>query len=165
MARDALLPLARRLGARLKKRRLRLVTAESCTGGWIAQAVTSVAGSSDWFDRGFVTYSNEAKKELLGVRASTLSRHGAVSEETAKEMAAGALARSRAQVAIAVTGIAGPGGGSRTKPVGTVCFAWALKRRAPASVVRRFPGNREGIRRRSVAFALQGLLERLEERK
>jgi len=165
MARDALLPLARRLGARLKKRRLRLVTAESCTGGWIAQAVTSVAGSSDWFDRGFVTYSNEAKKELLGVRASTLSRHGAVSEETATEMASGALVRSRAQVAVAVTGIAGPSGGTREKPVGTVCFAWALKRRAPASVVRRFPGNREGIRRRSVAFALQGLLERLEERK
>ena len=163
MARDALEHLARRLGARLKRRSLKLATAESCTGGWIAQAVTAIAGSSDWFERGFVTYSNEAKKELLGVRARTLSRHGAVSEATAKEMAAGALARSRAQVSIAVTGIAGPGGGSRTKPVGTVCFAWARKRRMPESLVRRFSGNREGIRRRSVAFALQGLLDRLEE--
>jgi nicotinamide-nucleotide amidase len=158
----ALESLARRVGARLKKRRLKLATAESCTGGWIAQAVTSIAGSSDWFERGFVTYSNQAKKEMLGVRARTLSRHGAVSEAAAKEMAAGALARSRAQVAIAVTGIAGPGGGSRTKPVGTVCFAWARKKRAPDSVVRRFSGDREGIRRRSVAFALQGLLERLK---
>jgi nicotinamide-nucleotide amidase len=165
MARDALLSLARRLGARLKKRRLKLVTAESCTGGWIAQAATAVAGSSEWFDRGFVTYSNEAKKELLGVRSATLARHGAVSEETAKEMAAGALARSRAQVAIAVTGIAGPSGGTREKPVGTVCFAWAWRRRAPVSSVRRFPGDRTGIRRRSVAFALRGLLDRLEERR
>jgi nicotinamide-nucleotide amidase len=154
--------LARQAGARLKKRGLKLATAESCTGGWIAQAVTSVAGSSQWFERGFVTYSNEAKKEMLGVRAATLSRHGAVSEETACEMAAGALKRSRAQVAVAVTGIAGPGGGTRTKPVGMVCFAWALRLGAPESATRRFTGGREGIRRRSVAFALQGLLERLE---
>jgi len=110
MARDTLKALARRIGARLKNRNLKLATAESCTGGWVAQAVTSVSGSSAWFDRGFVTYSNEAKKELLGVRAQTLSRHGAVSRETAKEMAAGALARSRAQLAIAVTGVAGPSG-------------------------------------------------------
>jgi nicotinamide-nucleotide amidase len=156
--------LAKRLGARLKRRKLKLATAESCTGGWIAQAVTSIAGSSDWFERGFVTYSNDAKKDLLGVRARTLSRHGAVSEETAKEMAAGALKRSRAQVAVAVTGIAGPGGGTRSKPVGTVCFAWSRKKRAPESTVRHFHGNREGIRRRSVAFALQGLLDRLEEK-
>jgi nicotinamide-nucleotide amidase len=162
MARDALGALARRVGARLKKDRLKLATAESCTGGWIAQAVTSVAGSSEWFERGFVTYSNEAKKELLGVRARTLSSHGAVSEETAREMAAGALARSRAQVAIAVTGIAGPGGGTRGKPVGTVCFAWSRRKSAPESVVLHLRGSREGIRRRSVAFALQGLLERLE---
>jgi len=164
MARDRLELLARRLGARLRKRRLKLATAESCTGGWIAQAVTAVAGSSDWFERGFVTYSNLAKRELLGVRARTLSRHGAVSEATAREMAAGALAHSRAQIAVAVTGIAGPGGGTRSKPVGTVCFAWSRKRRAPESTVRRFSGGREGIRRQSVAFALQGLLERLEER-
>lgn len=163
MARDPLEPLARRAGARLKKRGLKLATAESCTGGWIAQAVTAIAGSSDWFERGFVTYSNQAKRDLLGVRTRTLSRHGAVSEATAREMAAGALARSRAQFAIAVTGVAGPGGGTRRKPVGTVCFAWSRKKRDPESVTRRFSGSREGVRRQSVAFALRGLLERLEE--
>ena len=161
MARDALLPLARRLGTRLKRRRFMLATAESCTGGWIAQAVTAVAGSSGWFERGFVTYSNSAKKELLGVRASTLSRHGAVSEETAQEMAAGALRRSRAQVAVAVTGVAGPGGGTRAKPVGMVCFAWALKKGGTQSAVRRFRGARESVRRQSVVAALRGLLERI----
>jgi nicotinamide-nucleotide amidase len=161
MARDALVPLARRLGARLKKRKLSLTAAESCTGGWIAQAVTSVPGSSDWFDRGFVTYSNEAKKEMLGVRASTLSRHGAVSEETAREMAAGALKHSAAHVAVAVTGIAGPGGGTRAKPVGMVCFAWALKKGGAQSTVRRFRGGRESVRRQSVVAALLGLLERI----
>jgi nicotinamide-nucleotide amidase len=163
MARDTLRVLARRVGAQLKKRRLKLATAESCTGGWIAQTVTSVPGSSAWFDRGFVTYSNEAKQELLGVRSRTLSRHGAVSRETAKEMAAGALARSRAQVSIAVTGVAGPGGGTKAKPVGTVCVAWARRRGAMESVTRHFPGGRERVRRQSVVFALQGLLERLEE--
>jgi nicotinamide-nucleotide amidase len=162
MARAPLEVLARRVGVRLKKRGLKLATAESCTGGWIAQAVTSVPGSSDWFERGFVSYSDESKKELLGVRSATLSRHGAVSEQTAREMASGALRRSQAQVAVAVTGIAGPGGGTRKKPVGTVCFAWSRKRRAAESVTRRFPGKREGVRRRSVAFALKGLLERLE---
>ena len=153
--------LAKRLGARLKRRKLLLATAESCTGGWIAQAVTSVPGSSSWFERGFVTYSNEAKKEMLGVRASTLSRHGAVSEETAREMAAGALRRSAAHVAVAVTGVAGPGGGTRAKPVGMVCFAWALRRAAPQSATRRFSGGRESVRHRSVAEALRGLLERV----
>jgi len=161
MARDTLKSLARRIGVRLKKRNLKLATAESCTGGWIAQTVTSVSGSSGWFDRGFVTYSNEAKKELLGVRGRTLSRHGAVSRETAKEMAAGALARSRAQVAIAVTGVAGPGGGTKAKPVGTVCFAWSRKRGTMESLVRHFRGGRERVRRQSVVFALKGLLERL----
>jgi nicotinamide-nucleotide amidase len=163
MARDALKSLARRVGVRLKKRKLKLATAESCTGGWIAQAVTSIAGSSQWFDRGFVTYSNQAKKELLGVRSATLSRHGAVSQATASEMASGALERSLAQIAVAVTGIAGPGGGTRRKPVGTVCFAWARGKGEVESSVLRFRGNRDGIRRRSVAFALRGLLERLEE--
>jgi nicotinamide-nucleotide amidase len=162
MARDVLQPLARRLGARLKRSGLKLATAESCTGGWIAQAVTAIAGSSEWFDRGFVTYSNAAKRDLLGVRASTLSRHGAVSEATALEMAAGALERSRAQIAVAVTGIAGPGGGTRKKPVGTVCFAWAREKGGTQSAERRFSGGRETVRRRSVAFALQGLLERLQ---
>lgn len=165
MSRDTLRILAKRIGARLKGKRLKLATAESCTGGWIAQAVTSVSGSSAWFDRGFVTYSNAAKRELLGVRARTLSRFGAVSPEAAREMAAGALARSRAQVSIAVTGVAGPTGGTRTKPVGMVCIAWSRRKCAPESVTRRFPGGRERVRRQSVIAALQGLLERLEETK
>jgi nicotinamide-nucleotide amidase len=163
MARDRLKALAKRVGAKLKKRKLKLATAESCTGGWIAQAVTSVSGSSAWFDRGFVTYSNAAKRELLGVRARTLSRFGAVSRETAREMAAGALARSRAQVSIAVTGVAGPTGGTSKKPVGTVCIAWSRKKGAMESVTQRFLGSRERVRRQSVIVALQGLLERLEE--
>jgi len=150
--------LARRVGARLKRRGLMLATAESCTGGWIAQAITAIPGSSDWFDRGFVTYSNEAKRELLGVRARTLSRHGAVSVNTAREMAAGALRRSRAQLAIAVTGIAGPAGGTPEKPVGMVCFAWARKNGTTRSAVRRFGGSRDSVRRQSVAAALRGLL-------
>jgi nicotinamide-nucleotide amidase len=160
MARDLMTALAARLGVRLKQRRLKLATAESCTGGWIAQALTSVAGSSAWFERGFVTYSNEAKKELLGVRGSILARHGAVSEETARAMAAGALARSRAQVSVAVTGVAGPGGGTKQKPVGTVCLAWAREQATPASVTLRFRGGRESVRRQSVVAALQGLLQR-----
>jgi len=163
MARDKLPALARRIGVRLKARGLELATAESCTGGWIAQAVTSVPGRSEWVDRGVVTYSNGAKKELLGVRARTLSRHGAVSEATAREMASGALARSRAQIAVAVTGIAGPTGGTKEKPVGMMCFAWSRKGRCPESFTRRFSGGRESVRRQSVIAALQGLLERLEE--
>lgn len=137
-----------------------LVTAESCTGGWVAQAVTSIAGSSDWFERGFVTYSNDSKQELLGVRSETLSRHGAVSEEAAREMAQGALARSKGTVALAVTGVAGPGGGSAAKPVGMVCFAWASKH-AVQSETRRFSGDRESVRKQSVIRALEGVLEQL----
>ncbi len=165
MPRDLLTRLAARVGARLKARGLTLATAESCTGGWVAQAVTSVAGSSDWFERGFITYSDESKRELLGVRTQTLKKYGAVSEQTALAMADGALARSRAQVAVAVTGIAGPGGGSRKKPVGTVCLAWARKGAAPASLARRFSGDRASVRRKSVAVALKGLLEILEGKK
>jgi len=165
MARDTLLPLGRRVGAALKSRRVLLATAESCTGGWIAQAVTAVPGSSAWFERGFVTYSNEAKKDLLGVHARTLVRHGAVSEAVAREMASGALARSHAQVALAVTGVAGPDGGTKAKPVGMVCFAWARRGRTPLSATRRFPGGREAVRRRAVKFALEGLLENLENAK
>lgn len=165
MARDTLIALAARLGARLKRQRLKLATAESCTGGWIAQALTSVAGSSAWFERGFITYSNEAKEEMLGVRGAVLSRHGAVSEETARAMAAGALARSRAQLAVAVTGVAGPTGGTKQKPVGMVCFAWARERSAPASATLRFRGGRESVRRQSVIAALQGLLQRTGEKR
>jgi nicotinamide-nucleotide amidase len=151
--------LAKRLGQRLKAAQALLVTAESCTGGWVAQAVTAVPGSSDWFERGFVTYSNDAKQELLGVRGDTLARHGAVSEEAAREMALGALERSRGTLAVAVTGIAGPTGGSAAKPVGMVCFAWARKAGALRSETQRYSGDRESVRRQSVIRALEGVLE------
>jgi len=153
--------LAKTLGARLKRTNEMLATAESCTGGWVAQVVTSVAGSSAWFDRGFVTYSNEAKAELLGVRTDTLQAHGAVSEETAREMARGALERSKATVAVSITGVAGPTGGTPEKPVGTVCFAWA-RGGAVRSETRRFAGDRESIRRQSVILALEGVMRALE---
>lgn len=151
--------LARSVGERLKSARAMLVTAESCTGGWVAQALTSAAGSSEWFERGFVAYSNDAKRELLGVRAETLSRHGAVSEETAREMARGALERSRGTLALAVTGIAGPGGASPGKPVGMVCFAWAAKAGLLRSETCHFRGDRESVRRQSVIHALEGVLK------
>jgi nicotinamide-nucleotide amidase len=126
----------------------------------VAQAVTSVAGSSEWFERGFVTYSNDSKQELLGVKPSTLKEHGAVSEQTAIEMARGALAHSRGSVALAVTGVAGPGGGSPEKPVGMVCFAWAGSEGVKAET-RRFSGDRESVRKQSVIRALEGVLEQL----
>lgn len=152
--------LARRVGEALANRRLWLATAESCTGGWIAEAVTAIAGSSGWFDRGFVTYSNDAKADMLGVRAATLETHGAVSEATVSEMAAGALDRSRADLAVAVSGVAGPGGGSPAKPVGTVCLAWA-RRDGPTGVVTvHLDGDRAAVRRQTVILALQGILER-----
>ena len=154
--------LAERVAAALLKKRAMLATAESCTGGWAAQALTAIAGSSSWFERGFVTYSNAAKEEMLGVRAQTLSRHGAVSEETAREMALGALAHSRADIALAITGVAGPSGGSAEKPVGTVCFAWAAKGAPAHSETLRFTGDREGVRRQSVERALHGVLELLD---
>jgi nicotinamide-nucleotide amidase len=153
--------LAEKLGQRLKARGALLVTAESCTGGWAAQAVTAIAGSSDWFERGFVTYSNQAKEEMLGVRHETIARDGAVSEATAREMALGALERSRGTIALAITGIAGPTGGSATKPVGTVCFAWARKGHAASTETRRFSGDREAVRRQSVEYALRKLLDLL----
>lgn len=153
--------LARRVGEALQAAGAKLVAAESCTGGWVAQAVTSVAGSSAWFERGFVVYSNDAKAELLGVSAATLERHGAVSEQTAREMARGALARSRGTLALAVTGIAGPGGGSAEKPVGMVCFAWADAAGRVRSETSRFGGDRESVRRQSVIHALEGVLRAL----
>ena len=162
MPSDTLTALATLVGAKLRAKGLMLTTAESCTGGWVAQAVTTVAGSSDWFERGFVTYSDAAKQEMLGVSARTLAAHGAVSEQTAREMAIGALAHSRAQVALAITGIAGPGGGLADKPVGTVCFAWALKSGAVSAETRQFTGDRESVRRQSVIAGLQGMLELLE---
>jgi len=152
--------LAKKVGARLKAARGMLVTAESCTGGWVAEAVTSIAGSSDWFERGFVTYSNASKEELLGVSRNTLKEHGAVSEQTAREMAEGALARARGTLALAITGVAGPGGGSGEKPVGTVCFAWADHQKTVVET-RHFSGDRESVRRQSVLRALEGVLEHL----
>ena len=140
-----------------------LVTAESCTGGWAAQAITAVSGSSAWFERGFVTYSNAAKEELLGVRGEMLAHHGAVSEETALEMAFGALERSRGTMALAITGVAGPTGGSVDKPVGMVCFAWARKGRAATAETRHFAGDREAVRRQSVEHSLARVLELLDE--
>ena len=159
---DTLSALATQVGARLKAQGLMLATAESCTGGWVAQAVTAISGSSDWFERGFVTYADAAKREMLGVSADTLARHGAVSEQTARAMAAGALAHSSAQVAVAVTGIAGPTGGSPEKPVGTVCFAWSRKDAVLRAQTRRFEGDRESVRRQSVVVALEGILALLE---
>ena len=153
--------LARQLGERLTAANAVLVTAESCTGGWAAQVVTSVAGSSEWFERGFVTYSNAAKQESLGVQAETLQRHGAVSEETAREMALGALAHSRGTVALSITGVAGPGGGTPDKPVGMVCFAWAAKGTVKTQTCR-FSGDRESVRRQSVIHALEGVLKVLD---
>jgi nicotinamide-nucleotide amidase len=154
--------LAEKLGARLKAKGALLVTAESCTGGWAAQAVTAVAGSSEWFERGWVTYSDAAKQDELGVRAETLARHGAVSEETAREMALGALERGRGTIALAITGVAGPTGGTPAKPVGTVCFAWAGKDLAVSSETRHLAGDREAVRRQSVERALERLVELLD---
>jgi len=150
--------LSRKVGKALKEKGATLITAESCTGGWVAQAVTSVAGSSDWFERGYVTYSNAAKREALGVGRRTLERHGAVSEQTAREMARGALKRGNGTMAVSVTGIAGPGGGTPGKPVGMVCFAWARGRKI-ASNTMRFRGGRNRIRRQSVIHALRGVLK------
>ena len=152
--------LAAEVGARLRERGERLATAESCTGGWVAQCATAIAGSSDWFERGFVTYSNEAKTEMLGVAPDTLARHGAVSPAVALEMAAGALRNSHAQWALAITGIAGPSGGSAAKPVGTVCFAWAGPDDFSDCETRHFPGDRATVRRAAVEHALRGLLAR-----
>ena len=152
--------LAKRVGERLAASGQVLAIAESCTGGWVAQAVPAIAGSSGWFDRGFVTYSNDAKQEMLGVRADTLARHGAVSEQAAREMAQGALARSKATVALAVTGVAGPGGGSAEKPVGMVCFAWASGQTIRAETIH-FSGDRESVRRQSVIHALEGVFKGL----
>ena len=150
--------LAAKVGAALKRRRLMLATAESCTGGWIAEAVTMVPGSSDWFERGFVTYTYISKREMLGVKQATLAKHGAVAETVVREMVAGALAHSHAQVAVAVSGVAGPSGGTPDKPVGTVCFAWRRKGRKPRSETLRFRGDREAVRRKSVEHALRGVL-------
>jgi nicotinamide-nucleotide amidase len=146
------------LAQALRARGWRLATAESCTGGLIAAACTALAGSSDWFDRGFVTYSNEAKVQMLGVDAALIARHGAVSEQVACAMAAGALRHSPADLAVAVTGIAGPGGAVPGKPVGTVWLATALKGREPESVLLHCPGDRCAVREATVREAIRRLI-------
>ena len=156
---NELVSLARELGQALEHSGLMLATAESCTGGWVSRVLTAVPGSSNWFERGFVTYSNAAKSDMLSVSAETLERAGAVSEPTVRAMAEGALAHSRAQLATAITGIAGPAGGTADKPVGTVWFAWARTGYETRTLQRQFDGDREDVRRQSVAVALQGLLE------
>lgn len=161
MNENAITDLARRVGEASLARGLFIATAESCTGGGIAEALTRIAGSSAWFERGFVTYANLAKEQMLGVSPATLARFGAVSEAVASEMAVGALNHSGADVSVAVTGIAGPSGGSAGKPVGLVWFAWA--HRGGTVQTRRFvfAGGRAQVRRQSVAIALQGLLDLL----
>lgn len=161
--------LAERLGAELRAQHLMLATAESCTAGGIGFAVTLVPGSSGWYERGFITYSNEAKQQVLGVSPAYLRDFGAVSEPVARSMALGALSHSAAQVALAVTGIAGPDGGTASKPVGTVCFAWAL-RRDPASApwvktdTKRLEGDRAAVRTQSIVIALETLIGLLKQR-
>ncbi len=156
--------LAAELGALLRERGSRVTTAESCTGGLVAGAITAIAGSSDWFEFGFVAYANRAKTTLLDVPAALLSDFGAVSEPTARAMAEGALAKSDADVALAVTGVAGPGGGSPAKPVGTVCFAWAVRGQGTTSATRHFAGDRAEVRRASATAALEGAIARLRAR-
>ncbi len=156
------IPLAARVGERMIASCRILTTAESCTGGLIAAAVTAVPGSSAWFDRTFVTYSNLAKQELLGVRPSTLERHGAVSGETVREMAEAALCRSHADISVAVSGIAGPGGGTPEKPVGTVWIAWAGRRFETEARCHHFFGDREMVREQTVVTALEGVLRQLD---
>jgi nicotinamide-nucleotide amidase len=151
--------LAKQVGEILEAKKLMLVTAESCTGGQVAQTVTSVSGSACWFERGFVTYSNEAKQEMLGVKPATIETYGAVSEETAREMAEGALLHSHAQISLAITGIAGPTGGSKEKPVGTVCFAWTGQNLPTTSITKHFIGHRDDIRTQATQFVLETLIK------
>jgi nicotinamide-nucleotide amidase len=163
MTEDDVTHLARVLGNACRRRNVDVVTAESCTGGGVATAMTRISGSAKWFERGFVTYSNIAKKEMLGVSQATLAKYGAVSEQVAREMAAGALKHSRADVSVSVTGIAGPTGGSREKPVGLVWFGWGVRGGAIQTRMFRFDGDRVAVRIQSVAVALQGLIDLLRK--
>ncbi|CAK0765987.1 NMN aminohydrolase [Gammaproteobacteria bacterium] len=155
--------LSQRVGQSLAIRQFFLATAESCTGGGVGQAITAIPGSSTWYERGFITYSNLAKEELLGVLPTTLATFGAVSETTALEMAKGALIRSHAHIALAVTGIAGPGGATPGKPVGTVCFAWVRHDGLMQAVTHYLSGDRTAVRYQSVVVALEGILEILQK--
>jgi nicotinamide-nucleotide amidase len=152
-----------KLAELLIDKKLKLVTAESCTGGWVAKCCTDIPGSSTWFERGFVTYSNEAKQTDLGVAEATLLKTGAVSLATVEEMAFGALSRSNADISVAITGIAGPDGGSESKPVGTVWIGWGSKDKTVQSICYHFEGNRESIRRQAVLAALEGVIKNASE--
>ena len=153
--------LASDLGSLLVSKKFFFTSAESCTGGWLGQSVTSVQGSSFWFSYGFITYSNTSKINLLKVSKNTLEKFGAVSEEVVKEMVVGALKKSGADIGVAISGIAGPNGGSKDKPVGTVCLAWALKDDFIVSSTQLFDGNREQVRYHSVEKALLGAIDLL----
>jgi len=153
--------IARRVGQSCKRRGVMVATAESCTGGGVAEAITRISGSSAWFDRAFVTYTNTAKREMLGVSGTTLDAHGAVSKQVASEMAQGALAFSHADVSVAITGVAGPTGGTKAKPVGLVFIAWGVRGGAIQVREFRFEGGREAVRRNSILFSLQGLIDLL----
>ncbi len=159
---DKLTDLSQELGLALQQRRYTLALAESCTGGLIASAITEIAGSSAWFDRGFITYSNSAKEDLLDISTDLLNTYGAVSEETAVAMAVGTLAHSRADITASVTGIAGPSGGSSEKPVGTVCFAWTTENGYSASCTEHFSGSRKEIRHQAAIRLMLGLMQILD---
>lgn len=160
---DILETLAEQVGSALQSRGLMLASAESCTGGWVGAAVTAIAGSSQWYERGFITYTNASKQEMLGVSATTLAEYGAVSEPTVREMAAGALKHSHAHLALAISGIAGPSGATPGKPVGTVCIAWALRSGAGRVQTFHFDGDRSAVRQQAVVAALRGVLELIDE--
>jgi nicotinamide-nucleotide amidase len=153
--------LAEAVGQSLARHGQMLASAESCTGGWVGMVITAVPGSSAWFERGFITYTNQAKQDMLGVQNATLATHGAVSEATVLEMARGALTHSPADISLAISGIAGPGGGTPKKPVGTVCIAWAQRDGTQLATTCRLAGDREEIRARAVAAALRGVIELL----
>ncbi|EFJ9543775.1 TPA: nicotinamide-nucleotide amidase [Escherichia coli] len=157
MTDSELMQLSEQVGQALKARGATVTTAESCTGGWVAKVITDIAGSSAWFERGFVTYSNEAKAQMIGVREETLAQHGAVSEPVVVEMAIGALKAARADYAVSISGIAGPDGGSEEKPGGTVWFAFATARGEGITRRECFSGDRDAVRRQATAYALQTL--------
>lgn len=161
MSDEHLQKLAQAIGNQLHGKGIMLATAESCTGGWVGKVITDIVGSSSWFDRGFITYTNQAKQEMLGVSAETLAANGAVSEETVCEMVRGALKHSHADIALGITGIAGPGGATAKKPVGTVWIAWGNKDGYLHSEQHHFTGEREEVRREAVACALDGVLRHL----
>ncbi|VVE55002.1 CinA family protein [Pandoraea commovens] len=159
---NLLAQLSVKVGNRLRDERLMLVTAESCTGGLVAAAITDISGSSNWFERGFVTYSNQAKSEMIGVPPELIDKHGAVSEPVARAMAEGALLNSRAQISLSITGVAGPGGGTADKPVGMVCFGWS-NRVTTIVETKHFKGDRTQVRSQAAQYALRGVIELLDK--